>query len=128
MALGHKVSGLSLAIDQNEVGAELQKPVPRKIKEMQDCLSFVSYYKNHMKILSHLASSLYKLHSKELVFKITKERRNAYERIKHELTNAPILILPEFELPWKLYIDAACSQGLGETFYQRQIVNGEPRE
>ncbi|MBW0516376.1 hypothetical protein O181_056091 [Austropuccinia psidii MF-1] len=33
-----------------------------------------------------------------------------------------------FELPFKLYIDAACSQGLGEALHQRKIVDGEPRE
>ncbi|MBW0492255.1 hypothetical protein O181_031970 [Austropuccinia psidii MF-1] len=32
LALGHKVSGLSLAIDQNKVTAVLQKPLPRNIK------------------------------------------------------------------------------------------------
>ncbi|MBW0460510.1 hypothetical protein O181_000225 [Austropuccinia psidii MF-1] len=63
-----------------------------------------------------------------IIFEITKERRDAHERIKHELTNAPVLILPDFELPFKLYIDAACSQGLGEALHQRQIVDGEPRE
>ncbi|MBW0498352.1 hypothetical protein O181_038067 [Austropuccinia psidii MF-1] len=35
LALGHKVSGLSLAIDQNKVEAVLQNPVPMSIKEMQ---------------------------------------------------------------------------------------------
>ncbi|MBW0507159.1 hypothetical protein O181_046874 [Austropuccinia psidii MF-1] len=39
-----------------------------------------------------------------------------------------MLILPDFELPFKLYIDAACSQGLGAALHQRQIVDGEPRE
>ncbi|MBW0489170.1 hypothetical protein O181_028885 [Austropuccinia psidii MF-1] len=56
------------------------------------------------------------------------ERSNAYERIKHELTNAPVLILPDFEQHFKLYIDGACSQGLGAALHQRQIVDGEPRE
>ncbi|MBW0488118.1 hypothetical protein O181_027833 [Austropuccinia psidii MF-1] len=65
---------------------------------------------------------------KRCSFEITKERRDAYERIKHELTNAPVLILLDFELPFKLYIDAACSQGLGAALHQRQIVDGEPRE
>ncbi|MBW0589820.1 hypothetical protein O181_129535 [Austropuccinia psidii MF-1] len=46
----------------------------------------------------------------------------------YELTNAPVLILPDFELPVKIYIDAACSQGLGAALHQRQIVDGEPRE
>ncbi|MBW0548977.1 hypothetical protein O181_088692, partial [Austropuccinia psidii MF-1] len=48
--------------------------------------------------------------------------------IKHELNNAPFLILPDFELPFKLYIDAACGKGLGAALHQRQIVDGEPRE
>ncbi|MBW0564753.1 hypothetical protein O181_104468 [Austropuccinia psidii MF-1] len=41
--------------------------------------------------------------------------------------NAPVLILPDFELPFKLYIDEACSQGLGAALHERQIVDGEPR-
>ncbi|MBW0551520.1 hypothetical protein O181_091235 [Austropuccinia psidii MF-1] len=128
LALGHKVSGLSLAIDQNKLAAVLQKPVPKNIKEMQSFLGFASYYRNHIKNFAHITSSLYKLCSKDVVFEITKERRDAYERIKYELTNAPVLILPGFELPFKLYIDAACSQGLVAALYQRQIVDGEPRE
>ncbi|MBW0500656.1 hypothetical protein O181_040371 [Austropuccinia psidii MF-1] len=93
LELGHKVSGISLAIDQNKATAVLQKPVPKNIKEMQ---SFIG--------------------------------REEYERIKHELTNEPVLILPYFELPFKLYIDAGCSQGLREALHQRQVVDGEPRE
>ncbi|MBW0505830.1 hypothetical protein O181_045545 [Austropuccinia psidii MF-1] len=65
---------------------------------------------------------------KRCSFEITKERRDAYERIKHELENAPVLSLAEFGLPFKLYIDAACSQGLGAALNQGQIVDGEPRE
>ncbi|MBW0489609.1 hypothetical protein O181_029324 [Austropuccinia psidii MF-1] len=61
LALGHKVSGLSLAIDQNKVAAVLQKPVPKNIKEMQSFLWFSSYYRNHIKRFSHITSSLYKL-------------------------------------------------------------------
>ncbi|MBW0550606.1 hypothetical protein O181_090321 [Austropuccinia psidii MF-1] len=95
---------------------------------MQSFLGFSSYYRNHIKNFAHITSSLYKLCSKDVVFEITKERRDAYERIKHELTNAPVLILPDFELPFKLYIDEACSQGLGAALHQRQIVDGEPRE
>ncbi|MBW0548148.1 hypothetical protein O181_087863 [Austropuccinia psidii MF-1] len=109
LALGHKVSGLSLEIDQNKVAAVL-------------------YYRNHIRDFANITSSLYKLCSKDVVFEITKERRDEYEKIKYELQNAPVLILPDFELPLKLYIDAACSQGLEASLHQRQIVDGEPRE
>ncbi|MBW0508671.1 hypothetical protein O181_048386 [Austropuccinia psidii MF-1] len=128
LELGHKVSGLSLDIDQNKVAEVLPRPVPKTIKEMQSFLGFASYYRSHIKNFVHINSSLYKLCSKDVVFEITKERRDTYERIKHGLTNAPVLILPEFELTFKLYIDAACIQGLGEALHQRQIVDGEQRE
>ncbi|MBW0475249.1 hypothetical protein O181_014964 [Austropuccinia psidii MF-1] len=39
-----------------------------------------------------------------------------------------MLILPHLEVPFKLYIDATCSQGLGAALHQRKIVDGEPRE
>ncbi|MBW0563450.1 hypothetical protein O181_103165 [Austropuccinia psidii MF-1] len=107
LALKHKASGLSLAIDKSKVAALLQKPVPRNIKEIQSSLEVASYYRNHIKISAHITSSLYKLCSKDVVSEITKERRDAYERITYELRNAPVLILPDLELPLKLYIDAA---------------------
>ncbi|MBW0492926.1 hypothetical protein O181_032641 [Austropuccinia psidii MF-1] len=95
---------------------------------MQSFLGFASYYRKHIRKFAQITSSLYSLCSKDVVFEITKERRNAYERIKHELTNAPVLILPDFELPFKLYIDSACSQGLVAALHQRQIVDGDSRE
>ncbi|MBW0555072.1 hypothetical protein O181_094787 [Austropuccinia psidii MF-1] len=128
LALGNKVSGLSLAIDQNKVAAVLKKPVPTNIEEMQSFLGVSSYYRNHIKHFAHIASSLYKLCSKDVVFEISKERRDAYERIKYALTIAPFHNLPDFKLPFKLYIDASCSKGLGEALHQRQILDGEPRE
>ncbi|MBW0579630.1 hypothetical protein O181_119345 [Austropuccinia psidii MF-1] len=128
LELGHRVSRLILAIDQNKVAAVLLKPVPKNIKEMQYFLGFASYYRNHIRGFAHINSSLYSLFSKYVFIEITKEKRDAYERIKHEPTNSPVLILPDFELPFKLYIDAAFSQGLGGALQQRQIVDGEPRE
>ncbi|MBW0560371.1 hypothetical protein O181_100086 [Austropuccinia psidii MF-1] len=95
---------------------------------MKSFLGFTTYNGNKIKHFAHITSGLYKLFSIHVVFKTTKERGDKYERIKNELTNAPVLILPDFELPFKLYIDAACSQGLGAALHQRQIVDVEPRE
>ncbi|MBW0505546.1 hypothetical protein O181_045261 [Austropuccinia psidii MF-1] len=95
---------------------------------MQSFLGASTYYRNHIKHFAHITSSLYKLCRKDVVFEIPKERRDTYERIKYEITNASVLILPVFELPFKLYKDAACSQGLGAALNQRKIVDGEPRE
>ncbi|MBW0483309.1 hypothetical protein O181_023024 [Austropuccinia psidii MF-1] len=119
---------LNLPIDLNKVEEVLLNPVPKNIKEIQYLLGFASYYRNHIGNFAHITTSLYKLCSKDVVFEITKGKNDAYERIKHELTNAPLLILSDFEQPFKLYKDAACIQGLGAALQQTQIVNGEPRE
>ncbi|MBW0485357.1 hypothetical protein O181_025072 [Austropuccinia psidii MF-1] len=102
LALENKVSHLSLEIHQHNKEAVLLKPVPNKIKEMKSFLGFSNYYGNHIRNFAHITSSLYKLCSKDVVFEINNERRDAYERIKHQLPNAPVLILPEFELQFKL--------------------------
>ncbi|MBW0480508.1 hypothetical protein O181_020223 [Austropuccinia psidii MF-1] len=123
LALGPKVSSHSLAIDQNKVEA-----VPRNLKEMQSFLGFSSYYSNHIKHFCPHNQQFIQVMFKDLVFNINKGRRDAYEKIKDELTNAPVLIFPGFELPFKLYIDAECSRCLGAALHQRPIVDGEPRE
>ncbi|MBW0519557.1 hypothetical protein O181_059272 [Austropuccinia psidii MF-1] len=98
MELGNKVSGVSLTIDKNKVASVMLKPVQKTIHEMQYFLVFDSYYRSHIRSSAHITSSLYKLCSKDVVFEITKERRDSYKRIKNELTNSPVLILPDFEL------------------------------
>ncbi|MBW0517902.1 hypothetical protein O181_057617 [Austropuccinia psidii MF-1] len=91
LALGNKVSGLSLAIDKNKVAELPQRLVPKKIKDVQCFLGITSYYRNHIKPL-------------------------------------PRYLVVYIELPFKLYIDGACSQGLGAALHQRQTVDCEPRE
>ncbi|MBW0587693.1 hypothetical protein O181_127408 [Austropuccinia psidii MF-1] len=95
----------------------------KNIKEIQSLLGFSSYYRNQIKTFSHITGILYKLCSKNVLFETTKESRNAYNRMEHDLTNAP-----EFEPPLNSYIDADCTQGLGAALNQRKIVDGEPRE
>ncbi|MBW0543483.1 hypothetical protein O181_083198 [Austropuccinia psidii MF-1] len=58
---------------------------------------------------------------------MTQERIQAYEKIRYALTNAPLLLMPDWKLPFKLYIDA-CGEGLGEALHQVQIVNDKPYE
>ena len=43
------------------------------------------------------------------------------------LTSAPILLQPNFEKPFKLYVDA-CVEGLGAALHQVTILNDKPFE
>ncbi|MBW0543870.1 hypothetical protein O181_083585 [Austropuccinia psidii MF-1] len=58
---------------------------------------------------------------------MTEERVKAYEELKNCLTNAPFLLMPDWKLPFKLYIDA-CGEGIGAALPQTQIINDKPVE
>ncbi|MBW0581729.1 hypothetical protein O181_121444 [Austropuccinia psidii MF-1] len=58
---------------------------------------------------------------------MTQERIEAYEKIKKALTEAPLLLIHEWNIPFKLYIDS-CQDGLGEALYQVQIIDDKSTE
>ncbi|MBW0550204.1 hypothetical protein O181_089919 [Austropuccinia psidii MF-1] len=58
---------------------------------------------------------------------MTEERVKTYEELKNSLTNAPFLLMPDWKLPFKLYIDA-CGEGLRAALHQTQIINDKPVE
>ncbi|MBW0583143.1 hypothetical protein O181_122858 [Austropuccinia psidii MF-1] len=50
-----------------------------------------------------------------------------FESLRQALTTAPILLIADFKLPFKLYIDAS-GDGLGAAIHQVQIINYKPVE
>ncbi|MBW0593218.1 hypothetical protein O181_132933 [Austropuccinia psidii MF-1] len=58
---------------------------------------------------------------------MTQERMKAYEKIKKALTKTPLLLMPDWNIPFKLYIDA-CGDGLEEALHQVQIIDDKPKE
>ncbi|MBW0564075.1 hypothetical protein O181_103790 [Austropuccinia psidii MF-1] len=53
---------------------------------------------------------------------MTVNRVKAFESLRQALTTAPLLLMPDFKLPFKLYIDAS-GDGLGAALHQVQILN-----
>ncbi|MBW0503670.1 hypothetical protein O181_043385 [Austropuccinia psidii MF-1] len=123
-ALGHIVSGLSLGIDKNKVAEVLLKPIPQNKKEM---MFFLSYYMQHLKDFSILAKSLNRICDQQTVLEMMQERIKAYEKISKYLTEAPLLLIPDWNIPFKLCINA-CGDGLGEALHQVQIIDEKPTE
>jgi hypothetical protein len=121
-ALGHKVSGLSITIDQNKVAAVMNKPMPSNFKELQSFLGFAGYYRQHMKDFAKISGCLYKITSPNTAFEMTEERIKALNTLKGLLTSAPILMLPDSSKPFKLHVDASM-EGLGTALHQIQIVD-----
>ncbi|MBW0527079.1 hypothetical protein O181_066794 [Austropuccinia psidii MF-1] len=125
--LGHVVSGLSLGNDKNKVAAVLLKSMPQNKKEIHSFLGFAGYYWQHIKYFASIERPFYKLCDKDTVFEITVDRVKAFEFLRQALTTAPLLLMPEFKLPLKLYIDAS-GDGLGATLNQVLIINDKPVE
>ncbi|MBW0554544.1 hypothetical protein O181_094259 [Austropuccinia psidii MF-1] len=126
-ALGHVVSGLWLGIDKSNVPAVLLKPIPQKKKEIQSFLGFSGYYRQHIKDFASIARPFYKLCDKYTVFEMTVDRVKAFESLRQSLTTAPLLLISDFKLPFKLYIDAL-ADGIGAALHQVQIINDTPVE
>ncbi|MBW0521011.1 hypothetical protein O181_060726 [Austropuccinia psidii MF-1] len=126
-ALGHVVSGLSLAIDKNKVAAVVLKPIPQNKKKIQSFLGFAGYYRKNIKDFASIARPIYKLCDKDTVSEMTVDRVKAFESLRNAFTTAPLLLMPDFMLPFKLYIDASGDE-IGAALYQLQIINDEPVE
>ncbi|MBW0501445.1 hypothetical protein O181_041160 [Austropuccinia psidii MF-1] len=125
--LVHIVAGLSLVVDKNKVVAVLLKPIPQNKKEMMSFLGFFSYYRQHLKDFAILVKSLYRICDQQTLFEITQERINAYEKIRISPTEAPLLPIPDCNIPFKLYIDAH-GNGLWAALHQVQIIDEKPTE
>ncbi|MBW0538617.1 hypothetical protein O181_078332 [Austropuccinia psidii MF-1] len=126
-ALGHVVSGLSFGIDKNKVAPVLLKPMPQNKKEIQSFLAFAGYYRKHIKDFASIARPLNKLCDKNKVSDMTVDRVKACESLREALTTAPLLLMPDFKLHFKLYIDAS-GDGLCAALHQVQIIYDKPVE
>ncbi|MBW0468186.1 hypothetical protein O181_007901 [Austropuccinia psidii MF-1] len=58
---------------------------------------------------------------------MTQERIKAYEKIRKALKEAPLHLITDWNIPFKLYIDA-CADGLGAALNQVQIIDDKPTE
>ncbi|MBW0577001.1 hypothetical protein O181_116716 [Austropuccinia psidii MF-1] len=56
---------------------------------------------------------------------MTVDRIKAFESLREALTTAPLLLMPDFKRPFKLYIDTS-GDGLGAALHQVQIINDKP--
>ncbi|MBW0558614.1 hypothetical protein O181_098329 [Austropuccinia psidii MF-1] len=126
-ALGHLVSGLSLRIDKSKISEVLLKPMPQNKKEIQLFLGFVVYYRKNIKDFAFIATPLYKLCDKDTVFEMTVERVKSLESLRQALTTAPLLLMPDFKMLFKLYIDSS-GDGIRAALHQFQIINDKPVE
>ena len=82
-------------------------PVPRNKKETMSFLGMSGYYRKFCKNFSSVCEPLTRLLSKDKEFVWDLECQSALNKIKGLLASAPVLMMPDFNQPFLLAVDAS---------------------
>jgi deoxyuridine 5'-triphosphate nucleotidohydrolase len=105
--LGHVISEQGIATDPQKVQAMKDLPPPKDVKELRAALGLFGYYRGYIPKFSTIAAPLYRLFKKGQAYQWSDDCELAYRVLKVKLSNAPILVKPDFDRPFKLYTDAS---------------------
>ena len=117
--LGYVVSSQGIATDPVKVAAVNDCPVPTSMKELKPFLGLASYYRQFVPGFSKIANPLFALTHKDCSFVWSQKCEDAFNQLKILLTNAPLLVFPDFKKKFVLETDAS-GLGLGAVLAQQQ--------
>ncbi|KAJ0468921.1 putative nucleotidyltransferase, Ribonuclease H [Helianthus annuus] len=119
--LGHVVNHKGIHVDPAKIEAITKWKVPQTAMEIRSFLGLAGYYRRFIKDFSKIAVPLTKLTCKAAKFEWGPRQEEAFKILKHRLTNAPILALPEGTEDFEVYCDAS-KLGYGCVLMQRKKV------
>ena len=83
---------------------KLQYPI--NVKGVRNFLGHVGFYRCFIKDFSKISKPLCKLLEKEAPFVFTDAYKFAFDRLKEALVTAPVVVAPDWSLPFELMFDA----------------------
>lgn len=116
--LGHIISGEGVAVDPEKVRCILEWPEPRNVKGVRGFLGLTGYYRKFVKDYGKLVKPLTELTKKDN-FSWGAEADAAFKLMKVIMTSPPVLVLPNFSLPFEVECDAA-GRGIGAVLMQQR--------
>ena len=95
--LGYIISKQGIQTDPEKINVVVKWPSPCNQKSVQRFLGMVNYYRKFIQNYAEKAKPLYKLLNKDIKFNWTEACEKSFQTLKHELTNAPILMFPNLD-------------------------------
>ncbi|GJX36513.1 reverse transcriptase domain-containing protein, partial [Tanacetum coccineum] len=118
-----KDSGLEVDRAKVEVIAKL--PHPTSVKGVRSFLGHAGFYRRFIQDFSKIARPMTHLLEKETPFVFSEECVDSFNTLKRRLTEAPILIAPDWDLPFELMCDAS-DFAIGAVLGQRKNKHFQP--
>ncbi|XP_050233798.1 uncharacterized protein LOC126682206 [Mercurialis annua] len=112
-----KVTGIE--VDKAKIEVIESLPPPISVKGIRSFLGHAGFYRRFIKDFSKITKPLCHLLNKDVTFEFDKECLGAFNRIKKELISAPIIIAPDWNLPFELMCDAS-DYAVGAVLGQRR--------
>nr|GEV76315.1 reverse transcriptase domain-containing protein [Tanacetum cinerariifolium] len=104
---GYKISKYGIEVDKAKVDVIAKLPHPTTIKAIRSFLSHAGFYRRFIKGFSKIVWPMTRLLEKDTPFFFSKECVKAFQTLKRKLTEAPILIAPDWDFPFELMCDAS---------------------
>ncbi|GKB37727.1 reverse transcriptase domain-containing protein [Tanacetum coccineum] len=105
--LGHKISKSGIEVDRAKVDVIAKLPHPTFVKGVRSFLGHTGFYRRFIQDFSQIAWPMTHLLEKETPFVFSKECIEAFNILKKKLTEAPILVAPDWDLPFEIMCDAS---------------------
>ncbi|CAN6707622.1 unnamed protein product [Malus baccata var. baccata] len=119
IVLGHIISENGIEVDKSKIDLVRHLPSPTSVREVRSFLGHAGFYRRFIKDFSKIAQPLCRLLQKEVAFEFTKECTASFNQLKELLTTAPIIVPPDWSLPFELMCDAS-DYALGAILGQRK--------
>nr|GEW46154.1 hypothetical protein [Tanacetum cinerariifolium] len=125
IVLGHKISKQGIEVDKEKVDVISKLPHPTTVKGIRSFLGHASFYRRFIKDFSKIARPMTRLLEKDTPFIFSQECIDAFQILKRKLTEAHILIAPDWDMPFELMCDAS-DFAIGAVLGQRQDKHSRP--
>ncbi|GKC82925.1 reverse transcriptase domain-containing protein, partial [Tanacetum coccineum] len=107
IVLGHKIPMSEIEVDKAKVHVIAKLPHPTTVKGTRSFLGHAGFYRRFIQDFSKIVRPMTHLLEKETLFVFSKEYIEEFNILKKKLTEAPILVAPDWDLPFEIMCDAS---------------------